>query len=71
VSLVSFQRRHGRRAPLDRRRAERELFFWTARQWVTLTASIVVLISVSAYVIVALIHGQVPALGGWLSRLVR
>ena len=70
MSLANFRRGHGRRPPLDRRRAERELFFWTARQWIKLAVSIVVLISVTGYVVVALIHGQSP-LGGWLSKLVR
>ena len=38
------------------RRAERELFFWTARQ----ALKLVVLTAVCAYVVVSLVRGQIP-----------
>ena len=44
------------RTPIEVRRAERELFFWTARQ----TVKLVVLASVAAYVVVSLVHGKIP-----------
>jgi hypothetical protein len=44
------------RTPIEARRAERELFFWTARQAVKL----VVLAAAAAYVVVSLIQGQIP-----------
>jgi hypothetical protein len=47
--------RHEQR-PIEVRRAERELFFWTARQAVEL----VVLAALAAYVIVSLIEGRIP-----------
>jgi hypothetical protein len=48
------------RAPIDVRRAERELFFWTARQ----TIKLVLFAAVAAYVVVSLIEGELP--GGQL-----
>jgi hypothetical protein len=48
------------RTPIEVRRAERELFFWTARQ----TIKLVVLAAVAAYVVVSLIEGRIP--GGQL-----
>jgi hypothetical protein len=44
------------RTPIEVRRAERELFFWTARQ----TVKLVVRASVAAYVVVSLVHGKIP-----------
>ena len=44
------------RTPIHVRRAERELFFWTARQIVKL----VVLAAVAAYVVVSLAQGRIP-----------
>ncbi|HTD08805.1 MAG TPA: hypothetical protein VK680_07925 [Solirubrobacteraceae bacterium] len=48
------------RAPIDVRRAERELFFWTARQAIKL----VLFAAVAVYVVVSLIEGELP--GGQL-----
>lgn len=45
--------------PIEVRRAERELFFWTARQIVKL----VILAAFAAYVVVSLINGQLPGTG--------
>ena len=42
---------HRARTPIEVRRAERELFFWTARQ----TLKLVVLAAVAAYVVVSLV----------------
>lgn len=47
---------HRARTPIEVRRAERELFFWTARQ----TLKLVVLAAVAAYVVVSLVRGQIP-----------
>jgi hypothetical protein len=44
------------RAPIDVRRAERELFFWTARQ----TIKLVLFAAVAVYVVVSLIEGELP-----------
>jgi hypothetical protein len=44
------------RAPIEERRAERELFFWTARQAIKL----VLLVAVAGYVVVSLIEGRIP-----------
>jgi hypothetical protein len=44
------------RTPIEVRRAERELFFWTARQAVKL----VVLAAVAVYVVASLLHGRIP-----------
>jgi hypothetical protein len=51
---------HKARAPIDVRRAERELFFWTARQ----TIKLVLFAAVAVYVVVSLIEGELP--GGQL-----
>jgi hypothetical protein len=48
------------RAPIDVRRAERELFFWTARQ----TIKLVLFAAIAVYVVVSLIEGELP--GGQL-----
>jgi hypothetical protein len=47
---------HRARTPIEVRRAERELFFWTARQ----TLQLVVLAAVVVYVIVSLLRGHIP-----------
>ena len=51
--------RHGsRRArqPIEVRKAERELFFWTARQ----TLKLVILAAFTAYVVASLVEGRLP-----------
>jgi hypothetical protein len=48
--------RHRARTPIEVRRAERELFFWTARQ----TVKLVVLAALAVYVVISLIEGQLP-----------
>ena len=54
---------HRARAPIEVRRAERELFFWTARQ----TIKLVLFAAVAIYVVVSLVEGQLPG-GGLLMR---
>lgn len=44
------------RTPIEVRRAERELFFWTARQ----TVKLVVLVAIAAYLVVSLLQGRIP-----------
>lgn len=44
------------RTPIEVRRAERELFFWTARQ----TVKLVVLAAIAAYLVVSLLQGRIP-----------
>jgi hypothetical protein len=44
------------RTPIEVRKAERELFFWTARQ----TLKLVVLAALAVYVVVSLVHGRIP-----------
>ncbi len=44
------------RTPIEVRRAERELFFWTARQ----TVKLVVLAALAVYVVVSLAEGRIP-----------
>ncbi len=44
------------RQPIAVRKAERELFFWTARQ----TLKLVVLVALTAYLIVSLVEGRLP-----------
>lgn len=44
------------RRPIEARRAERELFFWTARQ----TVKLVVLAALAVYVVVSLLEGRLP-----------
>lgn len=59
-----FDRRSEGRAPLDRRREERELFFWTAREILKL----VLAIAFTVYVLVSLVTGHDPmphALAFW------
>ncbi|HEY4809475.1 MAG TPA: hypothetical protein VIH71_00320 [Solirubrobacteraceae bacterium] len=55
---------HRARAPIDVRRAERELFFWTARQAIKL----VLFAAVAIYVVVSLIEGELPG-GALLLRV--
>ncbi len=52
------------RTPIEVRKAERELFFWTARQAIEL----VVLAALAAYVVVSLLEGRIPG-GELLSRV--
>lgn len=42
--------------PIEVRRAERELFFWTARQ----TVKLVVLAAIAVYLVVSLLQGRIP-----------
>ena len=49
------------RRSVEQRRAERELFFWTARQWVYL----ILLTAAAAYSIVSMANGDTP----WLDLL--
>jgi hypothetical protein len=44
------------RTPIEVRKAERELFFWTAHQVLKLIA----LMALVAYLIVSLVQGQLP-----------
>lgn len=44
------------RTPIEVRRAERELFFWTARQ----TVKLVVLVAIAVYLVVSLLQGRIP-----------
>jgi len=44
------------RTPIEVRKAERELFFWTARQ----TLELVVLAALAVYVVVSLVQGRIP-----------
>jgi hypothetical protein len=44
------------RTPIEVRRAERELFFWTARQ----TIKLVLFAALAVYVVVSLAEGQFP-----------
>jgi hypothetical protein len=44
------------RRPIEARRAERELFFWTARQ----TLKLVVLAALVIYLVVSLVEGRLP-----------
>lgn len=50
---------HRARTPIEVRRAERELFFWTARQ----TIKLVLFAALAVYVVVSLVEGQVPGSG--------
>lgn len=49
-----------RRRSIEVRKAERELFFWTARQ----ALKLVVLAALTAYLLVSLVEGRLP--GGQL-----
>jgi hypothetical protein len=51
---------HRARTPIEVRRAERELFFWTARQAIKL----VLFAAVAVYVVASLLEGELP--GGQL-----
>jgi hypothetical protein len=44
------------RTPIEIRKAERELFFWTARE----TVKLIVLAALAVYVVISLIEGQLP-----------
>jgi len=60
--MVGFGSR-GARQPIEVRKAERELFFWTARQ----TLKLVVLAALTAYLLVSLLEGRLPG-GELLAR---
>jgi hypothetical protein len=47
---------HRSRLPIKDRRAERELFFWTAQQ----TLKLVMLAALTVYAVVALVEGRLP-----------
>ncbi len=47
---------HRTRTPIEVRRAERELFFWTARQ----ALQLFVLVAVAVHVVVSLLRGHIP-----------
>jgi len=53
--MVGFGSR-GARQPIEVRKAERELFFWTARQ----ALKLVIFAAVTAYVVVSLAEGRLP-----------
>ncbi len=53
--MVGFGSRRARQ-PIEVRKAERELFFWTAYQ----TLKLVILAALTAYLVVALFEGRVP-----------
>ncbi|MGO9320732.1 MAG: hypothetical protein ACLQBY_08040 [Solirubrobacteraceae bacterium] len=53
--MVGFGSRRARQ-PVEVRRAERELFFWTARQ----TLKLVILAALTAYLVVSLVEGRLP-----------
>jgi hypothetical protein len=55
---------HRARTPIDVRRAERELFFWTARQ----TIKLVLFAALAVYIVAALARGEFPG-GELLLRL--
>jgi hypothetical protein len=44
------------RQPIEVRKAERELFFWTAYQ----TLKLVILVALTAYVVASLVEGRLP-----------
>jgi hypothetical protein len=52
------------RAPLERRRAERELFFWTAFTTLRLVATAAIVV----YLIVLLVEGHMP-MQGFLNQI--
>jgi hypothetical protein len=56
--MVEFGSRRARQ-PIETRRAERELFFWTARQ----TLKLVVFAALTGYVVVSLAEGRLPGAG--------
>jgi hypothetical protein len=47
---------HRARTPIEVRRAERELFFWTAHQVIKLIA----LVALVAFLVASLLQGQLP-----------
>ncbi|HSZ14884.1 MAG TPA: hypothetical protein VK790_12690 [Solirubrobacteraceae bacterium] len=53
--MVGFGSRRARQ-PIEIRKAERELFFWTARQ----ALKLVILAALTAYVVVSLVEGRLP-----------
>lgn len=53
------------RRPISERRDERELFFWTA----TMTLRLVAAVACTAYLVVALAHGEMPAVDRVLDAL--
>jgi hypothetical protein len=53
--MVGFGSRRAHQ-PIEARRAERELFFWTARQ----TLKLVIFAALTAYLVVALAEGRLP-----------
>jgi hypothetical protein len=53
--MVGYGSRRARQ-PIEVRKAERELFFWTAYQ----ALKLVILASVTAYLVVSLFEGRVP-----------
>lgn len=56
---------HRPRTPIEVRRAERELFFWTARQ----TIKLVLFAALAVYVVVSLVEGELPGVGMLLRGL--
>lgn len=51
------------RSPIEKRRAERELFFWTAYETLALVRQILTVLAVAVvtvYVLVALVDGRLP-----------
>lgn len=53
------------RRPIAERRAERELFFWTA----SMTLRLVAAIACTAYLVVAVAHGEMPAVDPLLKAI--
>jgi hypothetical protein len=53
--MLGFESRRARQ-PIEVRKAERELFFWTARQ----TLKLVIFAAVTVYLVVSLLEGRVP-----------
>jgi hypothetical protein len=53
--MVGFGSRQARQ-PIEIRKAERELFFWTARQ----TLKLVIFAALTAYVVASLVEGRLP-----------
>jgi hypothetical protein len=60
--MVEFGSRRARQ-PIEARKAERELFFWTARQ----TLKLVIFAALTAYLVVSLVEGRLPG-GELLAR---
>lgn len=53
--MVGFGSRRAHQ-PIEARKAERELFFWTARQ----TLKLVIFTALTAYIVVSLAEGRLP-----------